>query len=43
MKTIIPSIAVAIAMVAVPMFGRTNPAPTGDLADQVRHQLVMLP
>jgi hyperosmotically inducible protein len=43
MKIIITSIALAVAMVAVPMFGRTNPAPIGDLAGQVRHQLVMLP
>jgi hyperosmotically inducible periplasmic protein len=43
MKTIIPSVALAVAMVAVPMFGRTNPAPAADLANQVRHQLVMLP
>jgi hyperosmotically inducible protein len=33
----------ALAIATVPVFGRTDPAPTGDLADQVRHQLVMIP
>jgi BON domain len=37
------ALAAALAVAAVPMFGRTGPAPTGDLGDQVRHQLVMIP
>ena len=37
------SIAVALAFTAVSMFGRNSVNPTGTLADQVRHELVMLP
>lgn len=36
------SLAVALAVLTVPMFARTN-APKGDLRDAVRHELVMLP
>src|SRR6266567_1343409 len=36
------SLAVALAALSVPMFGRTVGA-KGDLADKVRHELVMLP
>ncbi len=36
------SLAVALAAFTVPMFGR-NIGPKGDLADAVRHELVMLP
>ena len=36
------ALAAALAIAAVPMFGRTDPSPA-DLADQVRHQLVMIP
>lgn len=45
MKRKFPTIALALALAvtAIPMFARTGPAPTGDMADQVRHQLVMNP
>jgi hyperosmotically inducible protein len=33
----------ALAVASLPVFGRTDPAPVGDLSSQVRHQLVMLP
>ena len=35
------SLAVALALMSVPMFAKS--APKGDLQDQVRHELVMLP
>ncbi len=35
------SLAVALALMSVPMFAKN--APKGDLQDQVRHELVMLP
>src|SRR5579871_3519834 len=37
------SLAAALAVFMVPMFARTNVNPTGDLANAVRHELVMLP
>jgi len=33
----------ALAIAIMPVFGRNNPAPIGDLANQVRHELVTLP
>ena len=33
----------ALAIATMPVFGRNNPAPIGDLANQVRHELVTLP
>lgn len=33
----------ALAIATVPVFGRTDPAPVGDLSNQVRHELVMIP
>jgi len=36
------SLVAALALFTVPMFGRSD-APKGDLSDQVRHELVMLP
>ena len=36
------SLTLALAALTVPMFGRTID-PKGDLADAVRHELVMLP
>jgi hyperosmotically inducible protein len=45
MKRTIQSVALAaaLAIAAVPMFARTDNVPARDLADQVRHELVMLP
>lgn len=37
------SLVMALTFLLVPMFGRTNVNPTGNLADAVRHELVMLP
>jgi len=37
------ALAAALAVATVPVFGRTDPVPARDLADQVRHELVMLP
>jgi len=37
------ALAAALAVATVPVFGRTDPAPVRDLADQVRHELVMIP
>lgn len=37
------SMAVAVAVLAVPMFARSSNPPTRSLPDEVRHQLVMLP
>lgn len=45
MKTALQNICLAVAVAAftVPAFARTDVGPKGDLADQVRHELVMLP
>lgn len=37
------ALALALAIATVPVFGRTDIPATGDLSDQVRHQLVMNP
>lgn len=37
------ALAIVLAIATVPVFGRTDPAPAGDLDAQVRHQLLMNP
>ncbi len=35
--------AAAVTVAALPVFGKTGPAQSGDLSNQVRHELVMIP
>ena len=46
MKTIVfrnLALCTALAIATFPVFARTDSIPAGDLSDQVRHQLVMIP
>src|SRR5271155_351295 len=44
-KTSLQNIALvaALAIAAMPVFGRTDPVQAGDLSNQVRHELVRIP